>query len=306
PRSAVDPCAEVIASGLLTTLQDGGRTGFRRYGVGGSGPLDTLAHAQANRAVGNPPAATTLECTLVGPTLRFLRPTAFAVAGADLGARLERDDLGSWPVPRGIRVVARPGNVLSFEGRRSGCRAYIAFASGLDADLVMGSRATDLMGGFGGLEGRALASGDVLALLSSVGGSESLRENEAPTTESDGDDDTSVRVVLGPQDGHFTTEAVEAFLSATWSVRGSSDRSGLRLEGPKLAHSGASEIASDGMVPGCVQVPPDGQPIVMLADGPTTGGYPKIATVVRADLRKLGQLVPGVGRVTFHVIGTNP
>jgi KipI family sensor histidine kinase inhibitor len=306
PRSALDPSAEVIASGLLTTLQDGGRTGFRRYGVGGSGPLDAQAHALANHAVGNPPAATTLECTLVGPTLRFLRPTAFAVTGADLGARLERDDLGSWPVPRGIRVVARAGNVLSFEGRRSGCRAYIAFAGGLDADSVMGSRATDLMGGFGGLEGRALASGDVLVLLPSGRGSEGLPQNEAPAQESDGDDDASVRVMLGPQDDHFTAEAVEAFLSATWSVRGSSDRSGLRLEGPRLAHRGASEIASDGMVPGCVQVPPDGQPIVILADGPTTGGYPKIATVLRADLRKLGQLVPGVGRVRFDLIKARP
>jgi biotin-dependent carboxylase-like uncharacterized protein len=237
--------------------------------------------------------------------LRFLRPTAFALAGGDLGARLERDDLGSWPVPAGMRVVARPGNVLSFEGRRSGCRAYLAFSGGLDVAPVLGSRSTDLMSGFGGHSGRALAAGDTLALLTGRNPDRS-REGEPRVEWEPAGGEALVRVVLGPQDDHFTEEALERLLSATWALRPSSDRSGCRLEGPRLAHVGSPEITSDGMVPGCIQVPPDGQPIVMLADGPTTGGYPKIATVVRADLRKLGQLVPGLGRVTFHVLGTNP
>ena len=302
PRSTSDPALDVIDAGLLTTVQDGGRAGFRRYGVGGSGPLDGEAHAHANRAVGNAPSAAALECTLVGPTLRFLRATSFAVAGADLGACLQRDDLGSWPVPAGVRVVARGGNVLSFEGRRSGCRAYVALAGGIDVASVLGSRSTDLMAGFGGLAGRALAAGDTLALLRPARGSGDRPERGFLATEAVGEDDASVRVMLGPQDDHFTAEVVELFLSTTWSVRASSDRSGCRLEGPRLAHRGDSEIASDGMVPGCIQVPPDGQPIVMLADGPTTGGYPKIATVVRADLRRLGQLVPGAGRVRFSSV----
>ena len=197
-----------------------------------------------------------------------------------------------------VRVVARRGNVLSFEGRRSGCRTYVAFAGGIDVALVLGSRATDLMGGYGGLAGRAIAAGDTLALYSPDRGSGG-RPEESRETEAEGEDDASVRVILGPQDDHFTADAIERLLSATWSVRANSDRSGCRLEGPRLAHRGASEIASDGMVPGCIQVPPDGQPIVMLADGPTTGGYPKIATVVRSDLGRLAQLVPGAGRVRF-------
>ena len=252
--------------------------------------------------MGNEASAAALECTLVGPTLRFLRTTSFATAGADFGARLERDDLGSWPVPAGVRVVARSGNVLSFEGRRSGCRAYVAFAGGIDVALVLGSRSTDLMGGFGGLAGRAIAAGDTLALCSPDRGSGGRPEMESRGTEAEGEDDASVRVILGPQDDHFTAFAIERLLSATWSVRASSDRSGCRLLGPRLAHRGESEIASDGMVPGCIQVPPDGQPIVILADGPTTGGYPKIATVVRSDLGRLAQLVPGAGRVRFRTV----
>ena len=301
PRSTAPAALEVIAPGFLTTVQDGGRAGFRRYGVGGSGPLDAEAHARANRAVGNESEAAALECTFVGPTLRFLRTTSFAVAGADLGARLERDDLGSWPVPAGIRVVARGGNVLSFEGRRSGCRAYVAFAGGIDVPRVLGSRATDLMSGFGGLAGRGLAEGDTLALLEPGRGGEGRSEMDSRSSGTEGEDDATVRVVLGPQDHDFPAEAIEHLLFATWAVRANSDRAGCRLEGPRLTHRGEPEIVSDGMVPGCIQVPPDGQPIVMLADGPTTGGYPKIATVVRADLCRLAQLVPGASCVRFRV-----
>ncbi len=302
PRSDSAPALEVVTAGLLTSVQGAGRVGFRRYGVGGNGPLDLVAQARANRAVGNEAEAAALECALVGPTLRFLQATSFALAGADLGARLERDDLGSWPVPAGTRVFARPGNVLSFEGRRSGCRAYVAFAGGIDVPVVLGSRSTDLLGGFGGLGGRPLGNGDTLALLSPSAGSEGGREGESRATEAEGEDDASVRVVLGPQEDRFMAEAIERLLSAPWAVRANSDRAGCRLEGPPLAHQGEPEIASDGMVPGCIQVPPDGQPIVMLADGPTTGGYPKIATVVSADLRLLAQLVPGAGRVRFRAV----
>jgi KipI family sensor histidine kinase inhibitor len=288
---------EVVSAGFLTTVQDRGRPGLRRYGVPTAGPVDEAAHARANVAVGNPREAAALECTLLGPTLRFLAPTRFALGGADLGARLERDDLGPWPVPEGMSVLARAGNVLTFEGRGSGCRAYLAFAGGIDVPVVLGSRSTDLASGFGGFGGRPLRAGDRLSLLPAR---DSGRREETTAAEPIGDEGASVRVILGPQDDRFTPEAVEQFLTSSWSVRATSDRTGLRLEGPRLLHRGPAEIPSDGMVPGCVQVPPDGQPIVMLADGPTTGGYPKIATVVRADLGRLGQLVPGVGRVRFR------
>ena len=158
PRPSAGAVVEVLEAGLLTTVQDAGRSGHRRVGVSSAGPMDARAFAAANRAVGNPADAAALECTMTGPALAFRAPLRFAVAGADLGAVLERADLGAWPVPRGASVLARPGNVLRFTGRRSGCRAYVALSGGIDVPLVIGSRATDLPSAFGGLAGRPLAA----------------------------------------------------------------------------------------------------------------------------------------------------
>jgi antagonist of KipI len=288
---------EVLDGGLLTTVQDGGRTGHRRAGVSGGGPMDARAHAAANLAVGNAPGGAALECTVAGPSLAFLAPERFAVAGADLGAVLERADLGAWPVPLGASVLARPGNVLRFTGRRSGCRAYVALRGGIDVPAVLGARATDLTSAFGGFAGRALAPGDRLAVSAAEGGAEpreARAEGHATAP--------IVRVVLGPQADHFGAETTSRFLASPWRVGATSDRAGCRLEGEPLRHLGASEILSDGMVPGSIQVPPDGRPIVMMADGPTTGGYPKIATVVTADLPLVAQLVPGEGEVRFEAV----
>jgi KipI family sensor histidine kinase inhibitor len=288
---------EVLAGGLLTTVQDAGRPGLRRLGVPGAGPADAQAHACANLALGNHQNRASLECVVVGPTLRFLSTTAFALAGADLGARLERSDLGDWPVPPGARVVARAGNILRFRGRQRGCRAYVAFEGGLDVPVVLGSRATDLASGFGGYEGRALRTGDRLALLPQgpTRAARSAGQSQMFT------DVVEARVVLGPQADSFARSEIAAFLGAAWTVSTASDRVGCRLAGPRLLAQ-PPEIVSDGMVPGCIQVPPSGQPIVMMADGPTTGGYPKIACVIRADLPLLAQLLPGAGRVRFRAI----
>jgi KipI family sensor histidine kinase inhibitor len=293
-RTAV---VEVLDPGLLTTVQDAGRAGHRRLGVGAAGPLDADAHAAANRALGNPENAAAIECTVAGPALRFLAPVHVAVAGADLEAWLERADLGAWPVPPGAAVLARPGNRLRFAGRRAGCRAYVAFRGGIDVPVVLGSRSTDLQAGFGGLDGRALAAGDELAVLPSA---EGRPDRERPPVRLSSS--VTVRVVLGPQADHLEPESVARFSSTAWRVGPTSDRVGCRLEGERLRHRGPAEILSDGMVPGSIQVPPDGLPIVMMADGPTTGGYPKIATVVTVDLPLLAQLVPGEGRVRFEVI----
>jgi KipI family sensor histidine kinase inhibitor len=288
---------EVIAPGLLTTVQAAPRVGHRHLGVAGGGPLDPVAHAAANRAVDNAGHAAALEVTLIGPALRFLRSTRVAITGADLGAVLERADLGAWPVPLGRSFLARPDNVLRFLGRRSGCRAYVAFEGGLEVPTVLGSRSTDLTGGFGGHAGRALRARDLLCL----GRDEGVASAEArlPALESQV---AVLRVVLGPQDDHFEPEVVQHFLGETYSVTADSDRVGCRLSGTRVVASGPSEIVSDGMVPGCIQVPPNGQPIVMLGDGPTTGGYPKIATVITADLGRLAQLVPGEGQVCFQAV----
>jgi biotin-dependent carboxylase-like uncharacterized protein len=289
---------EVLQPGLLTTVQDGGRAAHRRVGVSGAGPMDARAHAAANRAVGNPPGAAGLECTVVGPALAFRAPVRFAVAGADLGALLDRADLGVWPVPLSASILARPGNVLRFTGAHAGFRAYVALQGGIDVPAVLGSRATDLGSAFGGFAGRPLAASDRLAVGRADGGGAAARESAPEPLAAS----VTVRVVLGPQADHFDAATRDAFLGERWRVSALSDRVGCRLEGPPLRHAGPAEILSDGMVPGSIQVPPDGHPIVMTADGPTTGGYPKIATVVTADLPLLGQLVPGEGEVRFEAV----
>jgi KipI family sensor histidine kinase inhibitor len=297
PALPATPAVEVLEPGLLTTVQDLGRAGYRRVGASGAGPMDARALAAANRAVGNARGAAALECTMTGPALLFLAPLRFALAGGDLGAVLERPDLGAWPVPACAAVLARPGNVLRFAGRRSGCRAYVALHGGVDVPSVLGSRSTDLHSGFGGQAGRALVAGDLLAVLPAAGGGGA---GEAPAERPAGS--ASVRVVLGPQADHFDADVVARFLSDRWRVSSTSDRVGCRLEGEPLRHAGPSEILSDGMVPGSVQVPPDGRPIVMTADAPTTGGYPKIATVVTDDLPLLAQLVPGEDDLRFEAV----
>jgi biotin-dependent carboxylase-like uncharacterized protein len=298
PHPKPAPVALVREPGLLTTVQDGGRAGHRRLGVSRAGPLDSPAHAAANRAVGNASGAAALECTVSGPVLEFLAPVRFAVTGADLGAVLERADLGLWPVPLGAGVLARPGNLLRFAGRRSGCRTYLALQGGIDVPAVLGSLATDLQSGFGGLSGRALRAGDELAVARATGSGASAESAAAAPHATT----VSVRVVLGPQADHFDASSIARFLSSSFRLGATSDRVGCRLEGEPLRHQGPAEILSDGMLPGSIQVPPDGQPIVMLHDGPTTGGYPKIATVITADLPLLAQLVPGEGEVRFEEV----
>jgi KipI family sensor histidine kinase inhibitor len=298
PHPAAAAAVEVLEGGLATTVQDLGRFGHRRHGVAWAGAMDAPALRAANLLVGNAAGAAALECAVSGPVLRFLAPIRLAVTGADLGPVLHRDDLGPWPVPRGSAVLARPGNRLAFTGRRAGCRAYVALAGGIEVPLVLGSRSTDLGAGFGGLEGRALRAGDRLAVGTARG--EPARAWEPPLPSSGS---LTLRVVLGPQDDHLGEESVARFLSGEYAVTAASDRVGYRLQGPRLEHAKGGEIPSDGMVPGSVQVPPDGQPIVTMADGPTTGGYPKVATVVAADLPLLAQLLPGEGAVRFTAVG---
>lgn len=292
-RFTSEPALEVLDPGLLTTVQDLGRFGWRSQGVAWSGALDPGALAAANAAVGNAAGAAGLEITLQGPRLLFLKALRFALAGADLSAVLERSDLGAWPVPGGLPVQARPGNVLRFGEPRRGCRAYLALAGGVDTALVLGSRASDVKAGLGP---PPLRAGDWLGL-----GDGSGPGGQPPPAAVPVDDEVVLRVVLGPQADVFAGTDVAAFLEASWTLGLESDRFGARLDGPRLRPLGAGEIPSDGLVPGCVQVPPDGRPIVALAEGPTTGGYPKIATVVAVDVARLAQLVPGRGRLRFEL-----
>lgn len=299
PAGPQHPAIEVLDGGLLTTVQDGGRAGLRRLGISASGALDAAALAAANLTIGNDAGAAGLECTLVGPGLRFLATTRFALCGADLSAELQREDLGAWPVPLGTAVLARAGSVLGFGQRRAGLRAYLAFSGGLELPVLLGSRSTDVKAGFGGLLGRPLRAGDRLALGSCT---QAARAPEATPVAALDEDDLELRVVPGPQDDQFPEAAREILLSAAYTLGSDSDRFGARLDGPRLVPLGTGEIESDGLLPGCIQVPQDGRPIVVLGEGPTTGGYPKIATIVSADVPRLAQAVPGRTRLRFRAV----
>ena len=288
----------VLSPGLLTTVQDLGRYGYERFGVPVAGALDPLALRAANLLVGNPPGAAALEITLAGPTLRAGTDCLIATAGADLALRVN-----GWPLPPWAAIFVRRGWLIEFGERKAGCRAVLAVAGGIAVPPVLGSRSTYLPGRFGGLAGRPLQAGDVLPVgrpaveLFPTAGREFPLDLRPPYR-----DTPTLRVVLGPQDDYFTPAGIATLLSSEYRVSTTSDRMGCRLEGPAIAHRDATEIISDGIPPGAVQVPPDGRPIVMLADRQTTGGYPKMATVIQADLPLLAQCVPGQGRVRFQAV----
>ena len=277
---------EIVSPGMLTSVQDLGRRGYQRFGIPVSGAMDTPALRVANILVGNRESAAGLEATVMGPTLRFLVDTTIALAGADLGASL---DGVSIPVWQSIPVPA--GSALSFQGPKDGIRGYIAVAGGIDVPVLMGSRSSYLKGAFGGFEGRALAAGDVLKTLPSrIATGKNLPFELTPAEYGH---NHLLRVVLGPQDDVFLPEAIETFTSSEYDIGAQSDRMGYRLEGPSLKHTNGADIISDATTLGSVQVPGDGNPIVLLADRGTTGGYTKIATVIGPDLSFLVQAMPG-------------
>ncbi len=294
-----EPTLEVLDGGLLTTVQDLGRVGYQRYGVPVAGAADAASLRAANFLVGNEPGAAALECTALGPSLRFLRTTIGAICGANLGPVLERGDLGPWEIPPNLSFLARAGNVLRFGARQAGYRCYLSVAGGWGVPQVLGSRSTYLTSALGGLQGRALERGDVLTALPSERHPSPGRRWQGDVTSANAE--TVVRVVFGLQEDYFYKKTKETLTSSEYTIAASSDRMGCRLDGPSLRHKKAREIVSDGMVLGAVQVPPDGQPIVMLADRATAGGYPKIGTVIGADVPRLAQLMPGE-RLRFEAV----
>lgn len=286
---------EVIKAGFLTTVQDLGRVGWARFGIPAAGPSDPFALRAANSLVGNAPQAAGLEITMLGPVLRVSRDCLIAACGAEFDLQVRGLSMPSWQA-----VFVRAGDEIRFGKRYWGMRAYLAVSGGIVLQEFLGSRATFLAGGFGGLEGRALRSGDKLVLgpigqdLSGHAGKAWPLAAQPPYSSS-----PVLRVVLGPQDDYFTPEGLATFLGSEYEITTSSNRMGLRLRGPVVAHRDRVEIVSDGLVPGSVQVPGDGRPIVLMCDHQTTGGYPKIATVIRADLPLLAQCLPG-NRVRFR------
>lgn len=273
----------VVKPGMLTTVQDLGRWGFQDSGVPVAGPMDAYSHRQANHLVGNADTAAALEVTLIGPDLEFEGDVTFAIAGAEFPVKLD-----DWPGALQRPVAARGGSRLAFGVRSRGARAYLAVAGGLDVPPVFGSRATHLLSAMGPMGGRALAAGDRLRVGTEVGGRRAVGQ---PLPLPAGG--ARVRVIWGPQEDFFTDEARAALVTSRFEITPQSNRQGYRLSGTPLAHARGADILSDATPVGSLQVPASGQPILLMADRQTTGGYPKIATVITADLPLAGQLAPG-------------
>ncbi|HUY58474.1 MAG TPA: biotin-dependent carboxyltransferase family protein [Solirubrobacteraceae bacterium] len=276
---------EVIAPGALTTVQDLGRPGWAHIGVPRSGAADRPALRLANRLVGNNEGAPGLETTLSGPRLRVDGPCVVALTGAPADA-----SVGERPVPMCRAFALGPGDVLHVGTARTGLRTYVAFRGGIDVPLVLGSAATDLLTGLGPAR---LASGDMLRMGAAWGGRTSGTPALQPPPLPELPRLPHLRTVVGPRDDWFTANSMKQLTTEPFAVNHASNRIGLRLDGPRLDRAHPGEPLSEGLVPGAIQVPADGQPILLLADHPTTGGYPVIAVVVTDDQPIVAQLRPG-------------
>ncbi|MFD6999625.1 biotin-dependent carboxyltransferase family protein [Streptomyces mirabilis] len=284
-----DRALAVVRAGALTTVQDRGRPGHAHLGVPRSGALDAPAAALANRLVGNPVGAAVLETTLNGCALRPRSVVTVAVTGAPCPVTV-----GGRPAPWGAPVRVPAGALLDIGPARAGVRSYVAVAGGVAVDPVLGSRSTDLLSGLGP---PPLADGTVLPLGRPDGVHTRVDVVPHPGPPSE----LVLRVTPGPRDDWFTASALRTLAMGTYRVSSASNRIGLRTEGPSLERAVSGELPSEGMVLGAVQVPPDGRPVVFLADHPTTGGYPVIAVVRGADLPAAAQAVPGTP-VRFMVV----
>jgi 5-oxoprolinase (ATP-hydrolysing) subunit C len=282
---ASEAIIRILSAGPGTTLQDAGRHGYLRYGVTAAGPMDPLAHATANLAVGNPAGATALEVSPGGieVTAEFAS-LGVAVAGGEFDVSLD-----GRPLPSAVVLDLDEGAVLKIRAGRSGSWCYLAVAGRFVVPKVLGSHATHTRTGFGGVNGRTAVAGDRLRIEQS-GSWKPQGAMVAPWLDQPAN---IVRVVLGPQHDYFADDQIAAFLAGPWSVSAKRDRMAYFLDGPRLTHARGYNIVSDGIAMGAIQVPGDGRPIVLMADRQSTGGYPKIATVIGPDLGRLAQARPG-------------
>ena len=275
----------IIDPGMKAYVEDLGRYGYQRYGVSVSGAVDEFAARTANFLAGNSPDAALIEITLKGIALEFTGDAVFAITGSPCDYALN----GS-PVPLWKACRAKAGDKLAGGFMTEGLRNYFAVAGGIDVPVIMGSRSTNLRGKFGGHKGRELRTDDVLAVGARAGlpPLRALKPEHIPRYAAE----ISLRVIAGPQDDAVTEAGMGTFLGSPYKVSFDSDRMGIRLAGEKIEHKGAADIISDGIAFGSVQAPGDGQPIILLAERQTTGGYCKIATVITADRSLLAQARP--------------
>jgi len=286
---------EVINASGLAMIQDVGRSGWRRFGVPLSGPMDAFAFQAANLLAGNSSDAAAIE--IGGGEIELQANQDCVIAAAGAGYSLS---VYAWEFPLWDSCLVRAGWTIRLKKRGFGMWSYLAVAGGFDIALLLDSRSTYLRGHFGGIEGRLLQTGDQLKIgtpkysLSELS-ARTLIEDARPTY----NELPTIEVILGPQNGCFTDESIKTFLSSPYHISATSDRMGYRLEGTPLIHLRGADLISEGMTLGSIQVPADGQPIVMMADCATTGGYPKIASVIRAELPLLAQCTPGKDSVRF-------
>lgn len=287
---------KIISPGLMTTVQDLGRYGYQQYGVSVSGAMDYVAARLANILSDNDENEGLLEITLTGPIIEFLNDALIAITGGGMEPLL--NDI---PISMNKSLVIKTGDILSFKAIEKGCRCYIAFAGGIDVPVVMGSKSTFLKAGIGGYEGRTLKAGDILNIGSPSVASTNYLGREANDFYDYGSGKVKLRVVLGPQDDAFTNEGIETMFSNEYTVTNNSDRMGYTLEGAVIKHKEGADIISDGIAMGAIQVPSKGNPIIMMADRQTTGGYTKIGNVITVDLPKIAQTKPG-DKIVFEKV----
>jgi antagonist of KipI len=279
---------EVRAPGLLTTVQDLGREGFGPMGVSASGAADPVALRIGNRLVGNPEGASGLEMTLLGGTFVFPERAVVALSGSDFGASLDDQPVEMWK-----SVEVRQGQTLRLGATRTGARCYLCVRGGIDVKLFLGSASTHLLSGLGGFQGRALRAGDVLRIGTASGSFRTFRKRSVSARAVTQLTPRKVlRVTPGPQSDRFSQEAQDAFYAGTYRVTEESNRMGLRLQGAAIVSNAGGEMISEGVSLGAVQITVGGLPIILFVEQQTTGGYPKIANVISADLSSLGQLRP--------------
>lgn len=283
---------KVLSSGLQTTVQDLGRYGYQRFGISPSGAMDTYSMKLANLLVGNLRGEAVLEVARSGPRLEALADFSMAICGGDFLPTIDGN-----PVPMWKSMKIKQGQVLSFGRCVEGSWAYIGIAGGIDVPPVLGSKSTFMNGKFGGYLGRALKKGDILD------GNPVTRRNRFvhPDLVPKFEKELSVRVLLGPHLEKFTQEAIRTFLSDAYTISPQSNRMGYQLNGPKINHQGGADIISDPIPLGGIQIPASGQPIILMAERQTTGGYTRIGTILSDDIPKLVQASPG-SQVRFGAV----
>ncbi|RYL92758.1 biotin-dependent carboxyltransferase [Sporolactobacillus sp. THM7-4] len=278
-----------IKPGLLTTIQDKGRQAYQSMGISASGAMDKFAMRVGNILVGNPEYTPVIESAMVGPVIEMKFEGCVSITGANFSPKLNGDPIEMW---KAIHVT--PGDVLSFGRHIAGCLTYIAISGGLKIPTILGSCSTFIRGGYGGISGRALKAGDEIHVREPrISYKKLVRKKLVQRYILDYRENATVRFIWGPQDDRFTEESKEVFIHSSYKVSTQSDRMGYRMQGPQLKHVDSPDILSDYICPGAIQVPGEGQPIILMADCQMTGGYTKIGVVINVDFPLAAQCKPG-------------